>query len=57
MVEKIDSITPESLQRVAKRTFGNLGSFPTVVAVGSHDIGEQEVFAQLRKYGVGRTTL
>ena len=52
MVDKIDSVTAESLQRVAQRIFGpQSGGKPTVLAMGSHDLGDWE--RQFRKYDVG----
>ena len=52
MVDKIDSVTAESLQRVAQRIFGSQsGAQPTVLAMGGHDLGDWET--QFRKYDVG----
>ncbi|KAI9455942.1 mitochondrial processing peptidase [Lactarius psammicola] len=52
MADKVDSVTAESLQRVAQRIFGSQsGGKPTVLAMGSHDLGDWET--QFRKYDVG----
>ena len=52
MADKIDTVTAESLQRVAQRIFGSQsGGKPTVLAMGSHDLGDWET--QFRKYDVG----
>ena len=52
MADKIDSVTSESLQHVAQRIFGSQsGGKPTVLAMGSHDLGDWET--QFRKYDVG----
>jgi len=52
MADKIDAVTAESLQRVALRVFGpQSGGKPTVLAMGSHDLGDWQ--AQFRKYEVG----
>jgi mitochondrial-processing peptidase subunit alpha len=51
MTEKIDEVTPESVQRVAKRIFGpESGGKATVVTMGRDDIGDWQ--AVLQKYGV-----
>ncbi|KAI0288161.1 mitochondrial processing peptidase [Multifurca ochricompacta] len=52
MADKIDAVTAESLQRVALRIFGSQsGGKPTVLAMGSHDLGDWQ--SQFRKYDVG----
>ncbi|VDC05802.1 unnamed protein product [Peniophora sp. CBMAI 1063] len=52
MCEKIDAVTPESMQAVATRVFGpKYGSKPTIVAMGREDLGDWE--ATFRKYDVG----
>ena len=52
MADKIDSVTAESLQRVAHRIFGSQsGSKPTVVVMGNDDLGDWQT--QFRKYDVG----
>ncbi|KAH9037933.1 mitochondrial processing peptidase [Lactarius hengduanensis] len=52
MADKIDSVTAESLQRVAQRIFGSQsGGKPTVLAMGHQDLGDWET--QFRKYDVG----
>ncbi|KAH9010913.1 hypothetical protein EDB84DRAFT_1226776, partial [Lactarius hengduanensis] len=49
MADKIDSVTAESLQRVAQRIFGSQsGGKPTVLAMGHQDLGDWET--QFRKY-------
>ncbi|KAI0059445.1 mitochondrial processing peptidase [Artomyces pyxidatus] len=52
MSEKIDQVTPESLQRVALRIFGpQSDSKPTIVTMGREDIGNWE--STFKKYDVG----
>ncbi|KAI0275232.1 mitochondrial processing peptidase [Gloeopeniophorella convolvens] len=52
MSDKIDAVTPESLQRVAQRIFGpQSGGKPTVLAMGHHDLGDWQT--QFKKYDVG----
>jgi processing peptidase subunit alpha len=51
MMEKIDSVTPESVRRVAGRLFGpDLGRPATVVCMGTEDVGNWQ--AIFRKYGL-----
>lgn len=51
MTELIDQVTPESIQRVARRIFGpDSGNKATVVGMGRDDIGDWK--ATLEKYGV-----
>lgn len=52
MADKIDAVTPESLQRVALRIFGpQSGGKPTFLAMGRHDPGDWQT--QFKKYDVG----
>ena len=52
MADKIDAVTPESLQRVALRIFGpQSGGKPTFLAMGRHDPGDWQT--QFKKYEVG----
>jgi processing peptidase subunit alpha len=52
MADKIDAVTPESVQRVALRVFGpQSGGKPTVLTMGRQDLGDWQ--AQFRKYEVG----
>ena len=52
MAEKIDAVTPESLQRVATRIFGaQSAAKPTIVTMGHADIGDWQ--STFQKYGVG----
>ena len=51
MTDLIDLVTPESVQRVARRIFGpDSGNKATVVGMGRDDIGDWK--AVLEKYGV-----
>lgn len=51
MTDLIDLVTPESVQRVARRIFGTeSGNKATVVGIGRDDIGDWK--AVLQKYGV-----
>ena len=51
MVEKIDEVTPEAVQRVANCIFGSeSGRRATVVTMGHEDVGDWK--GVLRKYGV-----
>jgi mitochondrial-processing peptidase subunit alpha len=51
MMDKIDQVSPESVQRVAKRIFGpESGNKATVVTMGRDDIGDWRGIFQ--KYGV-----
>ncbi|KAA1468123.1 mitochondrial processing peptidase [Dentipellis sp. KUC8613] len=52
MCDKIDEITPESMQRVANRIFGpQSGNKPTIVIMGHEDIRDWQ--ATMKKYDVG----
>jgi mitochondrial-processing peptidase subunit alpha len=51
MVERIDEVTPETLQRVATRVFSpESGNKATIVCMGKEDAGDWP--AVLKKYGV-----
>lgn len=51
MTDRIDEVTPESVQRVAARIFGpESGHKATVVTMGREDVGDWQ--AVLQKYGV-----
>ncbi|TFY81488.1 hypothetical protein EWM64_g2523 [Hericium alpestre] len=52
MCDKIDEVTPESIQRVANRIFGRQsGNKPTVVTMGHEDVGDWK--STMKKYDVG----
>ena len=54
MTDKIDEVSPVSIQRVAKRIFGpESGNKATVVPMGRDDIGDWQ--GVLQKYGVAAT--
>ncbi|KAI0323006.1 LuxS/MPP-like metallohydrolase [Amylostereum chailletii] len=54
MSDKIDAVTPESLQRVATRVFSpQAGAKPTIVTMGRADVGDWQ--STFRKYDVGST--
>ena len=51
MCDKIDEVTPESLQRVATRIFGpQSGGKPTIVVMGREDVGDWP--STFRKYDI-----
>ncbi|KAG8829355.1 Mitochondrial-processing peptidase subunit alpha [Serendipita sp. 399] len=51
MAEKVDAVTAEDLQRVAHKLFGDNAKPPTVIGMGTQDIGQwPDVF---KTYGVG----
>jgi processing peptidase subunit alpha len=51
MTTKIDNVSPESVNRVARRLFGlDSGRKATIVCMGREDVGNWQ--AVLRKYGL-----